>query len=56
MRASTVFDPTRLIVSLPKCGAPMWLSRIEPDEPNHDRRTFQCLQCDQSHTEVVKYA
>jgi transcription elongation factor Elf1 len=31
----------------------MWLSRIEPDEPNHDRRTFECLQCDQSHTEVV---
>jgi hypothetical protein len=59
MPASTVFDPARLALDLPKCpncGAPMWLSRIEPDKPNHDRRTFECSQCDQSHTEVVKYA
>ena len=35
MPASTVFDPARLALDLPKCpncGAPMWLSRIEPDE------------------------
>jgi hypothetical protein len=24
----------------------MWLSRIEPDEPNHDKRTFECPQCE----------
>ena len=59
MRASIGFDPPRLVLSSPECpncGAPMWLSRIEPDQPNHDRRTFECPQCDHSHTEVVKYA
>jgi len=20
----------------------MWLARIEPDAPNHDKRTFEC--------------
>jgi hypothetical protein len=59
MPASTVFGPARLVLDLPKCpncGAPMWLSCIEPDKPDHDRRTFECPQCDHSHTEVVKYA
>jgi hypothetical protein len=59
MPVSIVFDPERLALDLPKCpncGAPMWLSRIEPDEPNHHLRTFECPQCDHSHTEVVKYA
>jgi transposase-like protein len=39
----------------PNCGTPMWLARIEPDEPNHDRRTYECPECDRSITEVVKY-
>ena len=39
----------------PKCGTPMWLTRIEPDEPDHDRRTYECPECDHSITEVVKY-
>ena len=25
-----------------KCGAEMWLARIEPNEPGHDLRTFEC--------------
>ena len=25
-----------------RCGAPMWLTRIEPYEPDHDQRTFEC--------------
>ena len=33
----------------------MWLARIEPDEPNYDRRTYECLECTRSITEVVKY-
>ena len=37
------------------CGAPMWLARIEPDRPDHDKRTFNCLACDEIATEVVKY-
>ena len=28
----------------PKCGTPMWLARIEPDEPNYDRRTYECAR------------
>jgi DNA-directed RNA polymerase subunit RPC12/RpoP len=35
-----------------KCGAPMWLTRIEPD---HDRRTFECQACGNSKTEIVKF-
>jgi hypothetical protein len=33
----------------------MWLSRIEPDKPNHDKRTFECPQCENVVSEVVKY-
>ena len=39
----------------PKCGTSMWLARIEPDEPNYDRRTYECPECDHSITEIVKY-
>jgi hypothetical protein len=49
---------TRLVLSqpvCPKCGGRMWLSRIEPDEPNHDKRTFECPQCENVVSEVVKY-
>ena len=28
-----------------KCGAPMWLTRIEPDEPGWEKRTFECQAC-----------
>jgi DNA-directed RNA polymerase subunit RPC12/RpoP len=38
-----------------KCGAPMWLTHIEPDEPDHDRRTFECQACGNSKTEIVKF-
>jgi hypothetical protein len=39
----------------PKCGAPMWLARIEPYEPDHDQRTFECQACSNITTEIVKY-
>jgi transposase-like protein len=39
----------------PKCGAPMWLARIEPYEADHDQRTFECHTCGNSTTEIVKY-
>jgi DNA-directed RNA polymerase subunit M/transcription elongation factor TFIIS len=39
----------------PNCGAPMWLTRIEPDEPAHDRRSFACRQCGHEQSIVVKY-
>ena len=37
------------------CNAEMWLVSIEPDEPDHDRRTFECPRCQQELVEVVKY-
>ncbi len=29
--------------------------RIEPDKPKHDKRTFECPQCNHVLSEVVKY-
>jgi len=58
MSQSFEFDPARLVLSqpiCPKCGGRMWLSRIEPDEPHHDKRTFECPQCEHVVSEVVKY-
>ena len=52
------FDPARLVLRLPtcpKCGATMWLERIEPDAPGHDKRTFQCPTCENVISETVKY-
>jgi DNA-directed RNA polymerase subunit RPC12/RpoP len=38
-----------------KCGTPMLLSRIEPERLDHDRRTFECPNCEHSVSFVVKY-
>ena len=38
-----------------KCDAPMWLTRIEPDFPHHDKRTFECQACGGTTTIVAKY-
>ena len=38
-----------------QCGVPMWLTRLEPDKPDHDKRTFECKACGASVTEIVKY-
>ena len=39
-----------------KCGAKMWLARIEPhDQPGHDVRTFECPECDHSEIVTVKF-
>jgi hypothetical protein len=39
----------------PTCGKLMLLSRIEPDEPSHELRTFKCLQCRCEETELVRF-
>ena len=44
-------NPVRPVCS--KCGAPMWLIRIEPDKPACARRTFQCPRCQNQTTEVI---
>jgi hypothetical protein len=52
------FDPARLVLDLPacpKCGARMWLARIEPDAPGHDKRTFECPQCEDVVSETFKF-
>ena len=38
-----------------KCGAPMCLTQIEPDEPGSEQRTFECQACQNEAIEVVKY-
>jgi hypothetical protein len=57
-QSENMFDPIRLVLDLPicpKCRARMWLARIEPDEPGHDKRTFECAQCENVVSEIVKY-
>jgi hypothetical protein len=39
----------------PKCRSRMMLARIEPDKPDHDKRTFECSKCDNIESVVVKY-
>jgi hypothetical protein len=38
-----------------KCGAPMWLTRIEPDGPGSERRIFECQACQNEVIEVFKF-
>ena len=38
-----------------KCGVPMLLTRIEPDFPHHDKRTFECKACSGTTTIFLKY-
>jgi len=58
MRAAE-FAPQSQRVEYPKCeccGARMWLAQTKPDEkPDHDRRTFACMECQSDLVEVVKY-
>ena len=37
------------------CKSQMWLACIEPDEPGHDRRTFECPGCPNITVRIVKY-
>jgi hypothetical protein len=57
-QSANVFDPARLVLNepvCPKCGTRMWLVRIEPDKPGHDKRTFKCTQCENVVNEVFRY-
>lgn len=49
MSQSETFDAARLVLHLPtcpRCGASMWLTQIEPDVPGHDKRIFECPNCE----------
>ena len=39
----------------PNCGQPLRLGLIEPDEPEHEKRTYQCDLCGYSEIKTVKY-
>jgi hypothetical protein len=40
----------------PRCGVPMFLVSIEPtDQPDHDRRTFECSSCTYHEVVTVMY-
>jgi len=32
----------------------MWLTRLESDKPDHNRRTFECKACGATKVEIVK--
>jgi hypothetical protein len=50
-------DPRRIERLLcPRCGTQMNFSRVEPDEPGFDLRTFQCPKCQYLESFVVKEA
>jgi transposase len=50
-------DPLQATQSLcPKCGSQMGLTRIEPDSPGKDSRTFECGQCQHIETMVIIFA
>ena len=36
------------------CGAPMWLTRIEVYDADHDQRMFECQACNKSEIEIFK--
>ena len=57
MRQFQVNPPTEDIVHprCAKCGAPMWLTRIEPDKPGSEQRTFECQACQNELIEIVKF-
>jgi hypothetical protein len=39
----------------PMCKTPLRLALIEPDKPDHEKRTYQCDSCGHSKTKTVKY-
>jgi hypothetical protein len=37
------------------CKSQMWLACIEPHDPDHDKRTFECPACPNITVRIVKY-
>jgi hypothetical protein len=59
MPQSHIHDPPKpgdLSPPCDMCGMPMFLSHVEPAEKaDHDRRAFECLACQHSKIEIIKY-
>ena len=52
------FVPDPRLLATPRCescGESTWLVAIEPDSPDHDKRTFECPRCQDVVVKVVKY-
>ena len=50
------FIPSKVQIERPdcdKCGVQMWLARIQPDKPDHYKRTFECPVCENVTCEVI---
>jgi hypothetical protein len=50
--------PQQRIIGRPfceQCKSQMWLACIEPDEPGHDKRIFECPGCPNVTVRIVKY-
>jgi predicted RNA-binding Zn-ribbon protein involved in translation (DUF1610 family) len=52
---ATTYSAAIIRPSCPRCGTRMMLARIEPAQPEHDKRTFECPKCGNEHSEVVKF-
>jgi hypothetical protein len=39
----------------PNCGTRMMLSRIEPDSPGYEKRTFECSNCHHEVSEIAEF-
>ena len=37
-----------------KCGTPLWLTRIAPDNLGFARRTFECPRCKNQISEIIE--
>jgi hypothetical protein len=51
-------EPTRVPIDLPRCshcGGDMILTRIEPEQPGQDRRTFECKACGRSESKTMRF-
>jgi hypothetical protein len=47
--------PIRARSECPKCGTPMYVARIVPDESGLDRRSFECPRCQHVETTVLTF-
>jgi hypothetical protein len=57
--AQSQYTPTTPVYfdrpACPKCGMRMGLTRIEPNAPGIDERTFECHQCGHIESVLVKF-
>jgi hypothetical protein len=53
----SIFDPRERPFdrpACPNCGCPMWLAIVEPDKPDHEKRSYECPRCQREQEHVVQ--